>query len=210
MKKVLYFLHSKWSLLAAIFPRLLFYESTLRDTFPGLWQYRLELPHKDGITFFPYIVSLTNGRAVKDPINIAAYGVNPSEFISLLRQANPLWHQFLGSSYFLYTSPNYGWRASVALKLDINERARERHHIRLFGLKTRRGEKITLAAGHHDCANHTERGAPVSWDETRDIVAKDIAATCALGTLCGQSERVTDLNWRGVEGDGKILIIKVK
>ena len=209
MKKVLYCLHSKWSLLSALLSlRLWSFENFLWKNFPRAWQYELDLPDRDSVIFFPYIVSL-NARTIKDPINIIVYGMGPNKFIELLQQTNPEWHQFLGSSYFLYTSPTCGWRASIAVKLDINERARERHHIRLFGLKTTRGEKITLCAAHRDKPYHTEQEAPLSWDETRDLVATDLA-TSSLAILCGLSEQVTDSNWRNVRGDGKILIIKCK
>ena len=209
MKKVLYFLHSKWSLLSALLSlRLWSFEDFLWKNFPRQWQCELDLPNRDSIIFFPYIVSL-NARTIKDPINIIAYGMGPSKFIELLRQANPKWHQFLGSSYFLHGSLRYNWHASIAIKLDINECAKERHHIRLFGLETTRGEKITLCAAHRDKPYHTEQETPLSWDETRDLVATDLAAS-RMGILCGLSKQVADSNWRNAKGDGKILIIKCK
>lgn len=206
MKKLLYSFHSKWSLIAAMFPRLWFYEETLWRNFPSLWQYRLELPHKDYVIFFPYIVSVRGWqrKTVKDPINIAAYGVGREEFASLLMRSNPKWHQFLGSSYFLYGPARCGWRANVSVKLDITKEAKERHHIRLFELKTRRGEKVTLGSAHYDRPYHAEEEPPLSWNETRDLAAHDIHA------LCGLSEQVTKPNWRDAEGDGKILIINCK
>lgn len=229
MKNLTCSIHRKWSLLMALFPRLWFYENTLWRSFPDLWQYRLELPCKDFVTFFPYIVSVGGMRlnfknsriswgwrkkTVKDPINIVAYGVSPKEFLKLLqksslrevsrRETNPKWKQFMGSSYFLHGSSAYIWHASIAIKIDIDERARERHHIRLFGLKSAHGKKVTLIAAHRDRPYHKEEEAPLSWNETRDLVASD------LRLICGLSEQVTDLNWRDAEGDGKILIINCK
>jgi hypothetical protein len=224
MKNMLCRVHSKWSLLAALFPRLWFYEDALWRNFPNLWQHRLELPHGDYVTFFPYIISvggiqlnlknkrLSGGwrkKTVKDPINIAAYGVSPKEFIGLLAQANPQWQPFLGSSYFLYGPVHDGWQASIAVKMGIHKESGERHHIRLFGLKTARGEKLTLGAAHHDWPYHTEEEPPFAWNETRDIVASSLASA-GLSTICGLSEQVTDINWRGARGDGKILIINCK
>ncbi|MFY9458030.1 MAG: hypothetical protein WAP23_03890, partial [Candidatus Spechtbacterales bacterium] len=182
MKQLFYALHSKWSLFMAL-PRLWFFENTLWQSFPRHWQYALKLPCVDYITFFPYIV---NKKTVKDPINIAAYGISAKKFIALLAKANPKWEQFLGSSYFLYGPLNCGWRASVAIKSDINAESKERHHIRLFELRTAHGKKVTLCAAHRDKPYHTEQEAPVSWDETRDLVATDLAAS-NLGTLCGLS-----------------------
>lgn len=217
MKSLLYSLHSKCSLLMALFPRLWFYENILRISFPDLWQYRLELPCKDYIIFFPYIVGVggmkfdpssrsykIRQRIVKDPVNVIAYGVSPKKFLKLLQKSNPKWKQFMGSSYFLHGSSTYIWHASIAIKIDIDARACERHHIRLFGLKTARGEKVTLCAAHRDKPNHSEDEAPLSWNETRDLVGSD------LRTICGLSEQVTRINWRNTEGDGRILIINCK
>lgn len=208
MKK-LYSLHSKWSLLAAL-PRLWFLESELRKNFPALWDHKLELPRKDYITFFPYIISVKGRKKiVKDPINIVAYGVGANGFIHLLQRTNSKWRQFLGSSYFLYNSSDYSWHSSITIKLDIDEPSRERHHIRLFEIKTARGKRVTLGAAHHDWPHHTEKEPPFSWNEIRDLVASDIS-TSGPFALCGLSEQVTEKNWRGSHGDGKILIIKMK
>ena len=199
MKKLLYRLHSKWSLIAALM--------RLRNL--TLRQHQLLLPNKDYAAFFPYIISVRGRRkkTVKDPLNIVAYGVGREEFVSLLIRANPKWHRFLGSSYFLYTYR--GWKASIALGMDITKEAKERHHIRLFELKTRQGEKIVLCAAHHDWPYHTEDEPPFSWDETRDLVASDISSS-GFATICGLSGEVTERNFRNAEGDGKILIIKAK
>jgi len=149
-------------------------------------------------------------QTIKDPINIVAYGASPEEFVAILQRTNPKWERFLGSSCFLYGSVGLGWQASVAIKLDIDKRSCERHHIRFFGLKTAHGENITLGAAHHDWPNHTEAGAPLSWNETRALVAHDLDNSDVV-TLCGLSEEIADLiNWREAEGDGKILIINCK
>lgn len=217
MKNFLYRLHSKWSLLTALCPRLWFFEDTLLRSYPELWQYRLELPRKDYVIFFPYIISVEGVRVgfknlrlswglrkktVKDPINIVAYGVSPKEFISILKQTNPAWKQFLGSSYFLYGSTNCGWQASIAIKMDIDEHACERHHIRLLGFKTAHGEKVTLCAAHHDAPHHRDNFPPLSWDETRNLVGRNIVTFPYHFT-----DPVTEPNWRGTDGDGKILVI---
>ena len=225
MKQTIYYLHSKWSLFSALWPyRLQFFENMLMRNFLKLWQYHLELPRKDYVIFFPYIVNVSGvliniknkrpylqwrRQTIKDPINIVVYGASPEEFITILKRTNPKWEQFLGSSYFLYGSSRQGWQASIAIKLDIDKQSRERHHIRLFELKTSRGEKVTLGAAHRDWPNHPETAPPLPWNETRDLVCSAITDS-NLGIICGLSEEVTTPNFRDAEGDGKILIIKMK
>ena len=233
MKQTIYYLHSKWSLFSALWTcRLQYFKSIGNPIDPAssidsirLWQYHLALPCKDYVILFPYIVSVLGllvnlknkrlsiwwrKRTIKDPINIVIYGASPEEFITILKRTNPRWKQFLGSSYFLYGSARQGWQASIAIKLDIDGQSHERHHIRLFELKTSRGEKITLGAAHRDLPNHTEAAAPVSWNETRDLVASDLATSKNISAICGLSEEITQKDWRGTEGDGKMLIIKMK
>jgi len=230
MKQLLYSLHSKWSLFLALFSlRLWDFEEGLE--FMCEWHNSLGLPDNDSLAFFPYIVSIggirfvptdlslgiqkifgIRERIVKDPVNIIAHGVAPKEFIALLQDTNPRWEQFLGSSYFLHGSASYKWHASIAIKLDIDAQTQERHHIRLFGLTTKNGQKITLGAAHHDWPNHTEQAAPTSWNETRDLVAEDLDRLAKSSpkhspVLWGLSKEVAEQNWRGATGDGRILVI---
>lgn len=219
MKELLYLLHRKISLWLAYIPipRILLFQIELREDFGEEWNHTVRLPGTDSIQFFPYIVVVEGvrltqkvlgfrPREVKDPVNILVYGATPRGLLHLLRQSNPKWHQFLGSSYFLHSEYTgcAGWESSIAIKIDIDESVNERYHIRLFGVESKNGELVTLGAAHRDKPFHSGSEAPASWDEAREIVSKDLSHIDQYLT-----ERVAIANWRGAEGDGKILILKV-
>lgn len=215
MIELLYLLHRKISLWLAYIPipRLLLFQAELKEDFGEEWNHTIPLPGTDSIQFFPYIVVVEGirltktvlglrPREVKDPVNILVYGASPHGLLHLLQQSNPKWHQFLGSSYFLHSA--WGWNSSIAIKIDIDASSNERYHMRLFGVESKNGELITIGAAHRDKPFHNGSEAPASWDEARDIVSEDLSHIGQYLTA-----RVVKTNWRGAEGDGKILILKV-
>lgn len=219
-RKFPHLLHRKLAIMV-VSGGLRLFQKKLRAIHKDMWNYELPLAQGDSLQFFPYIVSigrryikpkggdLRNGllwgrgeNAIKDPINIVAYGIGQYALIELLKKSTPRWQQFFGVIYFLHASGE--WHANTSTKIVINEKTGERHHIRLFELISKQGTVVTVCASHTDTPydERGEHGDPKSWDISRDLVARGLAALQPELT-----EQITQENFRGVKGDGRILVI---
>lgn len=199
--------------------RLKLAEEDLEERYESTWNYLLLLRNSDSVRFSPYTVALGEKykriksgvlvcgwepSKVKDPVNIIAYGIPRDEFVKLLKKSNPKWKQILGTCQFLHIGNK--WHSSVAVKIDIDKKRGERYHIRLFEVKTKKNNTITICAAHRDEPKN-ERGkhpAPRSFNEPRDIVMQNLAGFNLQTYLVGP---ITERNFRGVESDGKILFV---
>lgn len=213
---------------AAIYSGLVFYlvknrlnlaQEDLSKEYESIWTYRFPLLGGDAIRFFPYTilpgemdVQYEEGQDIKhwkpprvmDPINIIAYGMSRNEFIKLLKKGNAEWKQILGTCQFLQVGNK--WHSSIAVKIDIDKKRGERYHIRLFEVKTRKNNTVTICAAHRDEPKN-EKGkhpAPRSFNEPRDVVMRDLAGLNLKTYLIGP---ITERDFRGVESDGKILFV---
>lgn len=214
-------LHAKSSLILAFlpYPRLWFFKKKLKKDHKKYWEYRMALPGGDTIGFFPYTVVpegidikiqrrklggyvALRKRTLMDPINIIAYGTTPQDFITLLHNADARWEALIGSVHFLHTP--FGWKPSIAAKIDLNKNMGERYHIRLYMGESTQVIPVTFVAAHHDPPRDKRGRHPTthSWNKVRELIGQGLQEYQQYLT-----DRATMQNFRGAEGDGKIRII---